>query len=259
MKIIRRKTSGFSFRKNIQRALIYLVLLVPVGSFAQFIPMAFWKSAGPTCPGGGYAYAGYCYFLTATGDDCFATCSSYGGCLASATGTLAKVKADCKSAVNYFGLNPGGSSGGTNSYAYACATSASTYYYDTGTVTSCGAKNASLQRVCACGSGGTTQAGVGTADGYNYRLGATAASCDTACASYGGCNLAGITNAASSGAKCDQLLSLLDVSTTGTAGGSSAVGCGYQNVLGARYLGSVATTCAATLASTQRVCACNNP
>lgn len=212
-----------------------------------------------SCPSGGYAYNGNCYYLGATGGDCYTTCASYGGCLLSATNALAKVKLSCKAAVNSFGLNPGSFAGGNNSYAYACAATASVYYYDTGTATTCGAVSASAQRVCACGSGGSTQSGVATVDGYNYRLGTAAASCDTVCASYGGCDLTGTANAASSTTKCDQVLALLDISPAGSAGGTTAAGCGYQSGTGSRYLGSNATTCAATLASTQRVCACLSP
>lgn len=225
---------------------------------AQLLPFAFWKTSGISCPSGGIAYSGNCYYLGAAGDNCYTTCASLGGCLQTATKAVANVKATCASVLTSFGKSPSGFAGGTNSYAYACSINGTTYTYDTGAIT-CGATGSGQQRVCSCGSGGSLQAGVATVDGYNYRLGAAAASCDTVCASYGGCDLTGTTNASSSGTKCDQILTALDQGTSGGASGSTAVGCGYQSTGSYRYLGALTTTCAATLAGTQRVCACANP
>lgn len=228
---------------------------------AQILPFTYWKS-GLTCAAGGYAYSGNCYYLGAAGDNCFTTCNNtgVGGCLQAATKTVANSSSVCKSTLQAMGKSPSGFAGGTNTYAYACSINGTTYTYDTGSIT-CGATAASNQRVCACGAGGTTQAGVATVDGYNYRLGASGDSCDTTCASYGGCNLAGVQNAASSGTKCDQLITAVDLATSGGSSGSTAVGCGYQppGTYASRYLGSLTATCAATLSGTQRICACNNP
>lgn len=244
--------------RNFSFYLLMAVLFwgISQGAYGQVIPFAFWNAKATSCTGGGYSYSGSCYYLGAAGADCFSTCSAYGGCLKTPTTTVADVKATCLSVLNGLGQSPSGYSS-SSSYTYACAVDGSTYYYTSGSI-QCGATATSTQRVCACGAGGTTQAGAATVNGYYFRLGAAAASCDTTCTSHGGCDITGTTYADSSGAICDSVLSALDVSTTGTSGGTTAVGCGYQSTT-YRYLGTSTTTCAATLAADQRACACLSP
>lgn len=231
---------------------------------SYMIPFAFWKtSATPDPCAPGVTYNGKCYYLGTLGADCYATCSGYGGCLRDDTQTVASTGSVCLSVLQSLKQNPATGSPGTNYYTYACALSGTQYVYDNGLI-SCGATDASSQRVCACGAGGSTQAGAATMDGYYYRLGAANASCDTTCTGHGGCNLAGTQNAATSSSKCTSVLTALDKATSGTGSGSTSVGCGAQNIttpfpFTATYLGSNPATCAATLTAVQRACACNSP
>lgn len=241
------------FKLFMSMAMIFMGLSLQ----AQIIPFAYWNSStSSSCSSGGYSYSGNCYYLGAAGADCFSTCSSYGGCLKTATATLAESSTACKAAIKAMGLNPSGASSGS-SITYACAGTSSTYYYNTAGSIQCGATSSGVQRACACGTGGTTQAGAATVNGYNFVLGAAGDSCDTTCTSYGGCNLTGTTYAAGSSSTCATILSDLDQAPTGTASGSNAVGCGYESSV-YTYLGSLTTTCAATLSGVQRVCACVN-
>lgn len=94
--------------------------------------------------------------------------------------------------------------------------------------------------------------------GYCWYLGAASASCDTVCASRGGCNLTGIKDyAGSSGsdANCEAVLTALGKPGTPFASSLNGVGCIY---LGANIRDSFTTTCAATNGSAERACACAN-
>lgn len=239
-------------------AAILIFCLYGISATAHTLPFAFWKTppVGGGCPGGGFLYSGSCYYLSTAGDSCITTCASLGGCLLNPMKTVSVDNVKCSSVLTSLGVTPGSLVTGFGDKPYACSGTGSNYTIDYTTVT-CGASAASQQRVCACGAGGLTQTGVGTVDGYNYRAGAVGASCDTACASYGGCVLAGVTNANTSNAKCDQILAALDFAYTGSGSGSTAAGCGFQTG-GYRYRGSSAT-CAGTVANVQRACACANP
>lgn len=97
---------------------------------------------------------------------------------------------------------------------------------------------------------------------YFHAGDAVNASCDTVCASRGGCNLTGtryISSADSSSARCSAVSTALagvSVTSSGTTGGT-AVGC-YMNTFKGGWLSfnmySPAATCAAT--TTGRICAC---
>lgn len=242
----------------IKKLLLVCVSFCALTVSAATIPFAFWKvTPNGSCSGGGFLYNGSCYYLGVAGDSCITTCASYGGCLLDPTKTVGLDSTKCSSLLTSLGKSPGSSISGFSNYFYACSINGTTYTYEYITVT-CGASAANQQRVCACGSGGLTQSGVSTVDGYNYRLGASGASCDTTCASYGGCVAAGVTNANSSAAKCNQMMAALDISTTGTSSGTSTAGCGFQTT-GYRYRGSGAADCAGTVAGVQRVCSCTDP
>ena len=95
--------------------------------------------------------------------------------------------------------------------------------------------------------------------GYCWVLGAASASCDTACASKGGCDLAGTLVAGSGGSNmtCEQVLGALGrANTVSTAANAQGVGCISQGSNNNRVSNN-ATTCAATAAAKQRACACN--
>lgn len=239
-------------------------LLVYVFLYAQTlsatVPFAFWKATpAPTggCASGGFLYNGSCYYLGVAGDSCITTCASLGGCLLDPTKTVGLDATKCASLLTSLGKSPGSSVSGFSNYYYACSINGTTYTYEYMTVT-CGASASNQQRVCSCGSGGLSQSGVNTVDGYNYRLGASGASCDTTCASYGGCVAAGVTNANTSATKCNQMMAAMDISTTGTSSGTSTAGCGFQTT-GYRYRGSGVADCSGSVTGVQRVCACTNP
>lgn len=203
---------------------------------------------------GGFSNGGYCYYLGGATENCFSVCSGRGGCLWQGIDNAAASTTTCNTILNGLGLS---SSGGSTSsgYFYACAGNGTTARANSGSVQCSATPPAGWFRACACGAGGTTAQNVAQVDGYNYRLGPANFSCDTVCASYGGCVLAGLTNAFSA-AKCDEILAKLDVQLSGTAGNTDPMGCG--TVSAQRYLGS-STTCAGTSTAILRACACANP
>lgn len=100
--------------------------------------------------------------------------------------------------------------------------------------------------------------------GYCWYASANSESCDTACASRGGCNLAGTKDYAGSGAgtavNCEGVLDALALGTgTANFGYSNESGCYYN--AGAtnpkRRVGGQTTTCADSNSAYRRACACN--
>lgn len=96
-----------------------------------------------------------------------------------------------------------------------------------------------------------------------YAAASTNQSCDTACSSRGGCDLAGTRNYAGSGgsnANCMAVLNALGFSGASIQVGSNASGCYYNP--GANNpktrRGSTTTTCAYKESAHRRMCACNN-
>lgn len=243
---------------------LILQLFLVSAAHANLTPFAFWKTpAANPCTGGGYLYNSVCYYLSTTGDDCINTCvnAGVGGCLLDPTSNLgAYDNTGCQKVLQGLGQNPVTLDSGA--YDYSCAIVGTTYRTTANfnPPSSCGTKQATAKRACGCGAGGLTQTGKATVDGYNYRLGATAASCNTVCASYGGCNQTGTTNAASSSAKCAEILAALDAAG-GSGTGSGNGGCSLVNLMGMtmRIVQSGGSTCAGTDANAKRACACNNP
>lgn len=109
--------------------------------------------------------------------------------------------------------------------------------------------------VGACCTGGGVAVG-----GYCWSLGAANQSCDTVCATKGGCNLTGIRDYAGSGGNatnCTAVLTALFGAITAADVGASPHGCVITfGSIGMRF--TATTTCAAAAADTQRACACNN-
>jgi hypothetical protein len=104
--------------------------------------------------------------------------------------------------------------------------------------------------------------------GYCWYLGASGQSCDTACSTHGGTNIAGTNGYAGAGgtnAQCQLVINTLDQPYTyavsdNSQPGATAAGCGKVNLNGGerrRYLVNP-TTGSATYPGFRRTCACNN-
>ncbi|MGN6539109.1 MAG: hypothetical protein ACTHKQ_25710 [Mesorhizobium sp.] len=95
--------------------------------------------------------------------------------------------------------------------------------------------------------------------GYCWHMGAFEGSCDEACASYGGCNVAGTVNYAGTGGSMANCSVVTQAWYSGPATDNSmagGVGCG-ASLQAFRYTGSP-TTCGARATGIFRFCACNS-
>lgn len=220
---------------------------------------AFWNSGCKNTPWGpvkvGYSNTAYSTSLPAAAcstvsevrtcakkvmSGSFVNTSCTDGCVAGTT-------ANCNYVANASGASSGTCAGGyTGACSYSCSAGARTLVSNT-----C---------VSACGG-----ASVG---GYCWYLGAAGATCDSVCATHGGCVVAGIRDyAGSSGtlANCVAVLAALGKGPGNQPDGSDFAdegsGCGWQNYAGvtARYrIYSPVTTCAAVPSFASRACSCNN-
>jgi hypothetical protein len=94
-----------------------------------------------------------------------------------------------------------------------------------------------------------------------YYTGTLAQSCDTVCATHGGCNATGTINYAGSGgtlANCQAIATAFGKGTVADSTSTGGVGCSYLNTGNAFRITSPATTCADTGSKYARFCACNN-
>jgi hypothetical protein len=118
---------------------------------------------------------------------------------------------------------------------------------------------------------GSVVAGPGFCDGievggYCWYLGAAGESCDAVCSSHGSCDLAGTRDYIGSGgtlANCQSIATALGLSGTAANGESSdqGYGCSAISALGFAIIARIpspATSCGASSASMQRICACSN-
>ena len=105
----------------------------------------------------------------------------------------------------------------------------------------------------ACSGGGMLAFG-----GYCWRLGADGQNCDTACGSYGGCNLEGITAFGSGGndTTCRQLLQALGRNHSASSITNGGIGCSHQLSPLGNYRDTITTTCSALRGNVLRACAC---
>jgi len=98
----------------------------------------------------------------------------------------------------------------------------------------------------------------GSLGGFCWHAGANSQSCDTACASFGGCNLEGTRDFAGSGgtnANCATVLSFLGLGSGSVwPSGPGNMGCFFDGFIRWR---DYSTTCAGSYSSARRACACN--
>lgn len=101
-----------------------------------------------------------------------------------------------------------------------------------------------------------------SAGGYCWYLGTSNASCDTACASYGGCNLAGTRDYVGTGGSFANCASVANgfgsFISVGDNGGSAPMGCFVRSGGVHRLIGSTTNCSQGDIFGGQRVCACNN-
>lgn len=97
-------------------------------------------------------------------------------------------------------------------------------------------------------------------DGYCWYPGTVNKGCDEACASHGGCNMAGLLHAGSDGtnADCKAVLDALGIwsGAVGTGAGAD-LGCAFNSYVTGRWRYTGTTTCEGSYIYNKRACACN--
>ena len=208
----------------------------------------------------GFEQNGYCYQIGALGETCYDVCNGVGeGCDAAGVDD-SKGSTNCRNIVQGLGFSGSSSSSGT-SFNYACAmNSTGTQIYTTSGSVSCAASDGSRRRACACDPAAPTgPPAFYDLDGYRYRYGSAGQSCDTVCASFGGCVAAGLTNASSSQAKCEQILTAFEVFSWIGLSGGSGTGCSYQSSpFTAVHTDGGSISCSTSNTNHTRMCSCTN-
>ena len=137
----------------IRLQVIFYIFILALPCAAQIIPFAFFKKSAPSCSGA--EIDNYCWFVSASNQSCDEVCiaNSY-ICNLGATrdhvGSGAPSGANCTSILNTMGY-AGSATDYSGTLGFGCIYwNTTANYRETTPTTTCSAKAASYQRLCAC-------------------------------------------------------------------------------------------------------------